>query len=507
MHIGPNDRIEWQGISGDLTPAQLDRAVGAVLGSAVGDALGAGYEFGSAPLPPTGPEMIGGGLGNFAPGEWTDDTTMAVCIAQVAASGVEITTPEGLTAISRNFRTWFETHPPDIGMQTANVLHQAGPDPTSAALTRAAMELHRRTGHTAGNGSLMRTGPVALPLLKDHQNLTVYAARKISDLTHADDAAWQACLLWSVAIRHAITHGEFNIRAGLENLQHGARAYWRKIVDEAETNPPESFTPNGWVVTALQAAWSAIHHTPVPEQDPCRHYEQALATAIGIGNDTDTVAAVAGALLGARWGASAIPARWRRILHGYPGITGEDLVALATLAANGGPIAHGWPSIDRIDYTRHGARGVIVQHPHDDGVYLGDAGALENLADEIDAVVSLCLVGRRQVTADIEHVQFRLIDTVTAGDNPNLDYVITDAAQTIADLRTEGKTVFVHCAAGQSRTSTVATAYSLHFGERLTTASEAITGALQGARPNPAFQDALRRLQHDWQTRCTWRLG
>ena len=59
------------------TAAQLDRACGAVLGAAAGDALGAGYEFGCATVGPDGPQMIGGGLGNFAPGEWTDDTTMA----------------------------------------------------------------------------------------------------------------------------------------------------------------------------------------------------------------------------------------------------------------------------------------------------------------------------------------------------------------------------------------------------------------------------------------------
>lgn len=66
----------------DLTPAQLDRAIGAVVGSAVGDALGAGYEF-TYPAQDLIPEMIGGGLGNFAPGEWTDDTAQAAAILSV----------------------------------------------------------------------------------------------------------------------------------------------------------------------------------------------------------------------------------------------------------------------------------------------------------------------------------------------------------------------------------------------------------------------------------------
>lgn len=74
-----------------MTPALLDRAVGAVLGAAAGDALGAGYEYGSAPLPPRGQAaMIGGGLGNFAPGEWTDDTAQAVPIVSAAARGLPL---------------------------------------------------------------------------------------------------------------------------------------------------------------------------------------------------------------------------------------------------------------------------------------------------------------------------------------------------------------------------------------------------------------------------------
>ena len=75
-----------------LTSAQTDRACGVLLAAACGDALGAGYEFGSAPLPPPGtpPAMIGGGLGGFEPGEWTDDTSQAYAIAEVAATGADL---------------------------------------------------------------------------------------------------------------------------------------------------------------------------------------------------------------------------------------------------------------------------------------------------------------------------------------------------------------------------------------------------------------------------------
>lgn len=315
-----------------VTPAQEDRACGAVLGSAVGDALGAPYEFGCAAVGLDGPQMIGGGLGNFAPGEWTDDTTMTWCILEVAASGADLRSPEALTAIGRNFRDWYDSRPPDIGVQTRVVLGEVGAAPTGELLTATARELHAQTGRTAGNGSLMRTAAVALPYLDDAR-AAAEAARAISALTHFDPRAQEACMLWSLAIRHAVLHAEFDLRAGLAYLDPDAVDYWTARIDEAESSAPGRFSPNGWVVAALQAAWAATISTPIPETDPGLHFGAALDTAIRIGDDTDTVAAIAGALLGARWGASSVPARWRRMVHGYPGITGEQLVGLAQLAA------------------------------------------------------------------------------------------------------------------------------------------------------------------------------
>src|SRR5690349_157563 len=137
---------------------------------------------------------------------------------------------------------------------------------------------------------------------------------------------------------------------------------------------PATFRPNGYVVTAPQAAWSSVVQTSVPTaSEPCLHLQAALATAIGIGNDTDTVAAIAGAMLGARWGASAVPAAWRRILHGYPGRDARDLERVAYLAANGGRAGHsGWPRIEHIDYSREQMGGAAVTvHPFDDGLWVG----------------------------------------------------------------------------------------------------------------------------------------
>lgn len=339
----------------------------------------------------------------------------------------------------------------------------------------------------------MRAAPVALPHLDDPEAVA-NAARKVGALTHYDHRAQEACVLWSLAIRHAVLHAEFDIRAGLVHLDTDAAAYWTEKLDEAETSQPGRFRPNGWAVTALQAAWSAILHTPVPTEEPCRHLVDSLTTAIAIGDDTDTVAAIAGGLLGARWGASAVPADWRRISHGYPGITGERLVELAHLAANKGPTAYNWPLTHYIDYSTYITEQTIVTHPYDDGVYLADASALDNLPDDVTAVVSLCLVGTDQIPRNIEHVVFRLIDVSAPDANPNLDFMITDTARTVATLRDEGHIVLVHCVAAQSRTPTAAIAYALRRGVPLHEATRAVVAALPRAHPNSGFREALTRL-------------
>ncbi|GAA1378732.1 ADP-ribosylglycohydrolase family protein [Luteococcus sanguinis] len=152
-------------------------------------------------------------------------------------------------------------------------------------------------------------------------------------LTDWDELNVEACVLWWCAIRKAVLDAELDVRAGLGRLAADRRAYWEARINEAESQPPRAFERgNGFVVTALQAAWAAIVQTPVPEDDPSQHLADALAAAVRIGQDTDTVACIAGQLLGARWGASAGPGEWRRVLHGYPGIGGDDLVEVGRKA-------------------------------------------------------------------------------------------------------------------------------------------------------------------------------
>ncbi len=222
--------------------------------------------------------------------------------------------------------------------------------------------LHKLTGRTAGNGSLMRTAPVALAYLDDELGL-VEAARAISELTHYDPDAGDACVLWCCAIRHAILTGLLDARIGLQHVDADRHDKWASLLDVAEKSRPADFASNGSVVEAMQAAWSAITTTPIPQDDPATgtfrvdHLHLALDPAVRGGNDTDTVAAIAGGLLGAAYGASAVPAEWRRVLHGWPGLRIRDLAELASTITRLGEAdlsCSGWTQT-----------GAVARHPHD----------------------------------------------------------------------------------------------------------------------------------------------
>lgn len=318
-----------------------DRAAGALVGLAAGDALGAGYEF-TTPDPAEVLTMRTGSMG-FAPGEWTDDTAQAAGIARVTATG-----STDATEIGAQFLEWYASDPRDVGITTRGAL---GAVTAAADLPAAAAAYYDRTGRGAGNGSLMRTAAVALAHLGDDAAIARLAT-DVSLLTHGDPLAAEACVLWAVAIDRAVREGRLDVRAGLPLLAADRQAFWTDAIEAAEAQPPHRFREgNGFVVTALQAAWSAIHHTPVPAVHPARHLAAAVEAAVRIGNDTDTVGAIAGMLLGARWGSSAVPWRWRRMLHGWGASGAEDLARLAILSATGAAPTT-WAGRGRIRWSR-----------------------------------------------------------------------------------------------------------------------------------------------------------
>lgn len=307
-----------------------DRAAGVLLGQACGDALGVPYEFAAPPVGPAA--MLGGGLGPYAPGEWSDDTQMAVVVARVAASGADLRSEAALDEIADGFLAWAEAGASDIGVQTRAVLGAAQRgDATLTAGRRvaaAAAALHARTGRTAGNGALMRTAVIGLVDLGSRET-TAGAARAVAALTHPDPSAAESCVLWCEGVRTAVTTGGAELADGLDLLAPERRDAWAAWIAEAASKPPNAFAPNGFTVTALQAAWSAV----VVSRSSDTPFEGGLQAAVLAGDDTDTVAAIAGGLLGALHGASAVPPRWRQDVHGWPGLRADDLVDLALRTA------------------------------------------------------------------------------------------------------------------------------------------------------------------------------
>ncbi|MCX6499540.1 MAG: ADP-ribosylglycohydrolase family protein [Arthrobacter sp.] len=492
-----------------LTPLQNDRAAGVLVALAAGDALGAGYEFG-APLPDgTEVTMKGGGPFGFAPAEWTDDTSMAVPIAQAmleAASDVGSSSPAALTMVVRAWTAW-AAEAKDVGAQTRAVIAAARRlasaadrrDIDAADFSAAAADFHTRAGRSAGNGSLMRTAPLALAYLDRDPASLMAEAGVLSALRHADPDAQEACGLWCVAIREAVLTGRLDVRVGLALLPPERAALWLERIEGAERSRPRDFTRNGWVVEAFQGAWSAIHFAGLTASGPA-HLRAALEEAVRGGRDTDTVAAIAGGLLGAAYGYTAVPFEWRRRLHGWPGLRARDLMMLGMELGRGeGHRPDAWPRAERHDYSMWGRTDALVQHPHDDGVWLGGVGSLSRVAElGIDAVVSLCRLGTSVLpgVATEDHAAFWVVDSPLGEDNAHAAFVLRDAAAAVERFRAEGKTVLLHCVRAESRTPTVAALYGAQAaGITPLAALKDLRRVLPGANPNGLFLGLLKNLQ------------
>ncbi|MFJ2236666.1 ADP-ribosylglycohydrolase family protein [Streptomyces sp. NPDC087859] len=301
----------------DLT----SRALGAVIGSAVGDALGAPFEFGPEgafsarfPHPGYGGEMCGGG--GWEPGEATDDTQMAVLVAESLLEHGGLELPD----VFRRFRRWAAADPKDIGLQTEAVLSSGDPWDLAAAL-------HFQTSQrAAGNGALMRAAPSAVFFAPQGRELTMDAARRLSALTHGDRAAWEGTAILHELIRTALTGADplAALPAALPAVHPDHRQRYATVL-APDWHPDRATEFNGAVWPCLGSAVWALRTTS--------SYEEAVRAAIDLGGDTDTVAAVTGGLAGAVHGVEAVPARWTEALHvPLPGF-GERVLRAPELAA------------------------------------------------------------------------------------------------------------------------------------------------------------------------------
>ena len=475
-----------------------DRSAGTVVTSAAGDALGAPHEFGGPLKGSTRLGMTGGGGFAWKPGEWTDDTQMALAILTALATG-----DRGVGAVQEGFLGWFASGPRDVGSQTSAVLRLGAP------LVESAASYQVRNPESAGNGGLMRIGPAGLSFPGQPEGIATYA-RGVTELTHPHIDCLDASVLWAVAIDHTIHAAPPSdetwdfaeaVRSAVALIPEERRARWMQLIDEACERPAVDFyRTNGWVIHAFQAALSAIVRTPVPDGPaPCTHLVAAVEAAVRSGGDTDSVAAIAGSLLGARWGATAVPLEWTSVLrgkrlYGEPEFTAADVDALARRAAQGGHTDKaGWPGVAHLvpHYLEQWEPGPAPVKLG--GVQFGGIGGLAPaLAGGADVVVSLCRMGTQDVPPGVEHQVVGLIDR-GPGDNPNLAFVLADTADFIASRADAGRSVYVHCVAAQNRTPTIAAAFlARHREMSADRALDAAEAALRH-RPSALFAEGVRQ--------------
>ncbi len=302
-----------------------DRYRGCLLGLACGDAVGTTVEFQSRGSFTPLDDMVGGGPFGLRAGQWTDDTSMALCLA---ASLVEQGRFDAKDQMERYVRWWREGymsstgHCFDIGVTT------------SAALSRYLSTGDPFAGSTssrsAGNGSLMRLAPVPLFYYPDGQAAIRFAADS-SRTTHGAAEAVDACRLFAAMLVAALAGAakeELLFAAGAafaagsqtEPLQPAIAAI---AAGDYRDKTAAQIQGSGYVVKSLEAALWCFWRTD--------DYRSAMLAAANLGDDADTTAAVCGQIAGAFYGAAAIPAEWRSRLHMAAEITA---LADALLARN-----------------------------------------------------------------------------------------------------------------------------------------------------------------------------
>jgi len=421
-----------------LSRPEKQRAIGSVQGAAVGDALGAPWEFqprGSYtqrfPQPVLGGqgEMTGGGTFGWALGEFTDDTQMAMALAEalLECGGYDA------DAVWKWFRAWVRTGR-DVGVTTRGSLDHADwrdvpPNPRGA-----------------GNGALMRVFPMALAFLDAPDDVARKAVLHHALLTHHDlSAGWGAWIAVAM-MRTAILGGDpvAAVPSLVDQLPADIRPKFDQLLASTWT-PDDRSQSNGNVWGCLaQAVWCLRTTTS---------FEDAVVAAVSLGDDADTVACVTGALAGATYGAQAIPSRWVTYVHGsidsprgHLVYRAHDLqrIALELIGVTDRPMTPPEP-----------AAGPVEVAP---GLFAADLLGAAGVPDDW-AVVSLTRTADTFLHHPVRR-QLSLIDE--AGDhNPGLGLVVDDAVRAIDAFLAENRNVVVHCHGGRSRTGLVLKAWKM----------------------------------------------
>jgi len=453
----------------------VHRAIGAFVGLAVGDALGAPFEFQPKgtyrrrfPEPVLGGigEMVGGGP--WKPGEFTDDTQMAVLVADSLLAVGDVDQKD----LGERFKAWVASGPKDVGISTRAVLG-ANVDPVAAAAEYFA----DHPKGAAGNGSLMRTIPAAIRFAREGTEATMAAARAISAVTHGDPAAGEGCAIYHELVRRALDGDDpiASIPEVLDLVDVDERERYEKVLSPNWL--PAEGPGNGSVWGALGTAIWAIRGAD--------SFQEAVVAAIDCGDDADTVGAITGGLAGAVWGAGRIPSRWTTYVHGsVPGRTYglADLQDLARrlVGAKPVPLQVDDPVVERARVA--------------EGVWAANLAGARSAPTDM-AIISLCRPKGYFSNHPVRREVY-LVDQ-SAEHNPALEDALLDVLRSIVAFRAEGREVLVHCHGGRSRTGLVIRAWlQWHHGR---TYEEALDEA-RAAWPhlvtyNESFEDVLRGLR------------
>jgi ADP-ribosyl-[dinitrogen reductase] hydrolase len=420
------------------TRTEKYRTIGMILGAAVGDALGAPFEFEPGgryrrrfPVPVLGGtgEMIGGGGFQWAPGEFTDDTQMAMALAEsmLAAGAYDADT------VWTWFRAWAATAN-DIG------------NTTRAALRHDDWRTVPARGQGAGNGVLMRSFVLAAALVDAPAEVVRDVVVSHGALTHPDPAAGWGAWIAVEMNRRAIMGDDplAALDAIVAALPASVRDGFAPLLASGWT-PEQSTVSNGSVWGCLaQAVW-ALRTT--------ESFEAAVTAAVDLGDDADTVGCVTGALAGARYGVQAIPSRWSTYVHGR--IDGPDGPRRYTAAELQAVAARLLGVADASETDAEPSAGPAEVAP---GLYAANLGGAATAPTDW-AVVSLCRAGAQFAGHPVRRQVF-VIDQ--PGDhNHALRDVVDDAVRSIDAFLAEGRNVVVHCHGGRSRTGLILKAWKM----------------------------------------------
>jgi ADP-ribosyl-[dinitrogen reductase] hydrolase len=302
-----------------IPDAVADRALGALVGLAVGDALGTTIEFSQRDASPPVTGMVGGGPFGLAPGEWTDDTSMALCLADsLIANGGALDSHD----LARRFVRWWREGENSVTGRCFDIGNA-----TSAALG-AFLESGDPVGDTdpwsAGNGGIMRQAPAVLVAWRDVER-AVGLSRDQSRVTHASAECLDASEVLARILHAGITgfgtaalHAASGLAIASPKVEAVATGGW-------DGKPRHAIRSTGYVVDTLEAALWAVGTSG--------DFGEAVLKAVNLGHDADSVGAVTGQVAGAIWGYSAIPAPWRERLAWHDGIVSRGKALIVSTQA------------------------------------------------------------------------------------------------------------------------------------------------------------------------------